>query len=107
MKKQREGNRLFKIQEIAEKQLVFSLDIFTNEIEEEINFYSRSERTWTCHFSPCCGKTPQNPSSPRNWLGSLWAHHLLPWNLRVKWIYKTLSPSYSKWDKRHVNLLIQ
>lgn len=33
--KKREGDRLFKIQKITEKQLVFSLNMFRNEIEDE------------------------------------------------------------------------
>lgn len=49
-KKTRKHDRLFKIQEI-EKQLVFSLDVFRNEIEIE-TFSSRLERTQPEPFSP-------------------------------------------------------
>ena len=44
-KKTRKHDRLFKIQEIIEKQLVFSLDVFRNEIEMRELFFQVRENT--------------------------------------------------------------
>lgn len=44
-KKTRKHDRLFKIQEIIEKQLVFSLDVFRNEIEIRDLFFQVRENT--------------------------------------------------------------
>jgi hypothetical protein len=45
LKKTRKHDRLFKIQEIIEKQLVFSLDVFRNEIEMRELFFQVRENT--------------------------------------------------------------
>ena len=44
-KEKQQGNRLFKIQEITEKQLVFSRDVFRNEMKIRELFFQVRENT--------------------------------------------------------------
>ena len=97
-KKTRKHDRLFKIQEIIEKQLVFSLDIFRNEIEMRELFFQVRENTALWPFSP--------KSFFQELIGftlSIITCCLGTWRLNES---KTLFLFSSKWDKRHIYVLI-